>query len=439
MSGLSTQPYKGTRDFFPQDKRYQDYIFEKWTSAAKAFGFENYDGPLLEDVELYKAKSGEELINEQIYSFYDRGERFVAIRPEMTPTLARMVAQIYKEAPLPLRWFSIPNLYRYEKPQRGRLREHWQFNIDIFGASKNAGEMEILQLAVFLMESFGANETMFELLINDRHIVDATFENLLKLNQEQTYKLYKIVDKSKKVSREDLAKMLAELNLDQQKEKIFYQYLDLKSFDEAISFLQGHGLEHAASELRELTNLLNTLGIEKYLTYDPTIVRGLDYYTGMVFELFDKHPENRRAICGGGSYANLLGIFNEGPLAGIGLGMGDVTLSDFLKTHQLMPDLSKPDLDIMMTAQVEEALIPLSKLAILFRQEGFSVVMNYGITKLKKAFPLAQKRGAKFIVLMGQQELEKNQIVVKNLEMKEQKEFNYLSDQFLKELIQWLG
>jgi histidyl-tRNA synthetase len=164
---LSKSPYRGTRDLFPQNKRKQQYIFDVMRKTAQAFCFEPYDGPLLEEVDLYRAKSGTELINEQIYAFIDRGEREVAIRPEMTPTLARMVAQIHREVAKPLRWYSIPNLMRYEKPQKGRLREHWQFNCDIFGAPENLGETEILQVAVSLFKNFGANQKHFEILLND--------------------------------------------------------------------------------------------------------------------------------------------------------------------------------------------------------------------------------------------------------------------------------
>src|SRR5690606_12986661 len=190
---LSKKAYKGCRDFFPTQMRVRDYVFDKMRNAALSFGFEAYDGPLLEEVELYKAKSGEELINEQIYAFIDRGEREVAIRPEMTPTLARMVANIHREFPKPLRWYAIPNLMRYEKPQRGRLREHWQFNCDIFGVPEGLGEVEILSTLCFFLESLGANESMFSIQINDRAVVDSLLFNVFKVDKDSAYNLYKII------------------------------------------------------------------------------------------------------------------------------------------------------------------------------------------------------------------------------------------------------
>ena len=208
---LSKKPYKGCRDFYPLDMRVRDYIFDQMKKAAHDFAFEAYDGPLLEEVDLYLAKSGEELINDQIYSFTDRGERKVAIRPEMTPTLARMVAGVHRETSKPIRWYSIPNVMRYEKPQRGRLREHWQMNADVFGAQEHLGEIEILSLMDHLMRNFGADTSMYGILLNDRRVVDSIFTELLKLDTDSSYKLYKVIDKAKKVSNEALDKMVSEI------------------------------------------------------------------------------------------------------------------------------------------------------------------------------------------------------------------------------------
>ncbi len=417
---LNKQPYRGTRDFFPKDKRIRDYLFSVMTKTAESFGYESYDGPLLEEVELYKAKSGEELINDQIYSFTDRGERFVAIRPEMTPTLARMVAQIHRESSKPLRWFSIPNLMRYEKPQRGRVREHWQFNCDVFGSPGRLGEVEILQLAVELFMRYGANSSHFEILINDRTIVDAIFKTLMKINEEQTHKLYKIVDKAKKVTQEALVKMITELKLSPESENIFYSYLQLKNFDEVTTFLLKNNLNEIANDFSNFIDYIKKVELSEYLKYDPTIVRGLDYYTGIVFEIFDKHPDNRRALCGGGAYANLLQIFNEDALPGVGFGLGDVTLKDFLEVHNLLPNLDIPDNDIFLTFQEEEGLEATLKLAQYLRQNDLKVISNFETLKFKKVFPLAEKKGVRFITLMGSDELSKNQIQLKNLASKEQ-------------------
>jgi len=419
IMALTKQPYKGTRDFFPPLERQRQFIFRQMRHTAELFGYEPYDGPLLEEVELYKAKSGEELINEQIYSFTDRGERFVAIRPEMTPTLARMIAQIHRETTKPIRFYAIPNLMRYEKPQKGRLREHWQFNVDIFGAPKRQGEFEILQVAVSLMENFGANNTMFEILINDRSIVEIIFKKIMKLDNELTYKLYKVIDKSKKITKEALEEMVNKLDLSPHNQNIFYQYLALQSFTDAINLLQEHG-ETLASDLSDFLNLVAKSNLKNYLTYDPAIVRGLDYYTGIVFEIFDKHPENRRAICGGGSYADLLKIFDEPSVPGVGFGLGDVTLTDFLTTHKLLENFSLPQNDLLLTIQDDRALVTSINLADKLRKQQLKIVNHYETIKFNKVFPLAEKKGANFVAFIGENELNSKTVQLKNMKDKTQ-------------------
>lgn len=419
---ISKKPYKGTRDFFPSEKRIQDFIFQNMTKTAQSFGYEHYDGPLLEEVELYKAKSGEELINDQIYSFEDRGGRFVAIRPEMTPTLARMVAQIHKEYPKPIRWFSIPNLMRYERPQKGRLREHWQFNCDIFGAPGRLGELEILLVVKELLENYGATSEHFEILLNDRAIVDGIFGKISS-DKDTQYRLYKIVDKSKKVPRETLEKEVSQLGMAEESQKLFFSYLDTTDFSQLIAILKEQGLSETATDFESFVTLTKTSGLNEYIKFDPAIVRGLDYYTGVVFEVFDKHPDNRRAICGGGAYAGLMQIFNEQPLPGVGFGLGDVTLKDFLETHGLMPDLSKPDNDLMISFQNESGFLDLAGLASALRKAGLNVFMGLEEIKFKKVFKEAEKRGSKFVLLFGDQEKEAGIVLIKNLATKEQTEF----------------
>lgn len=420
---LSKNPYKGTRDLFPLQKRIQNYLFDTMKKTAESFGYEPYDGPLLEEVELYKAKSGEELINEQIYSFTDRGNRFVAIRPEMTPTLARMVAQVHREIPKPIRWYAIPNLMRYENPQKGRLREHWQFNCDLFGADETDAALEMLLVLSTLMKNFKADSSMFGILINDRRIVDGLFQNVLKLTAEESYKLYKIIDKSKKVSAEALDKMVGEVIKDENKKIIFKKYLVLTTFDDLRIFLSELELHHENKLFMDFVNNLKILGLDQVVQYDPTIVRGLDYYTGMVFEVFDKHPDNRRAICGGGAYANLLQIFNEDPLPGIGFGLGDVTLTDFLKTHNILPDFAKTDLDLLATFQVEEAKYIVTKLAHNLRENNLKVETHLSAVNFKKVFGVAEKKGCHFLLLMGSDEIETGDIIIKNLKHKTQEKF----------------
>jgi histidyl-tRNA synthetase len=418
---LSNRPYKGTRDFFPKDKRLLDYIYNNIKNVLLSFGFEAYDGPILEDTELYRAKSGNEIVNDQMYHFVDKGNRSVAIRPEMTPTLARMISQVVREQPLPFRWFSFPNLMRFEKPQRGRLREHWQLNCDIYGAPEIWGEAEIFSILIKIMKSFGATSQQFKLLINDKKMVEIFFKTVLNLNTEQIQQTYKFLDKYKKINNEARDKMLSEISLNSEQEKIFNEYLALSSFNNLNLFLHKYNIEQNCENLIQFNHVINELEISEYLTYDPTIVRGLDYYTGIVFELFDTNKKNPRAICGGGRYDNLLEIFNGPNVSGIGFGMGDVTLSDFLETHGLLPNFDSNIIDALVTFQTQEAEAISFKVAENLRSHGLNVEYVFNCIKIKKAFNMAQKKTAKYIVLIGDDELSKSLVTIKNLETREQK------------------
>lgn len=410
---LDKKSYRGTRDFFPEDFSIREYLFSHMHNTAQQFGYQGYDGPLLEPVELYQAKSGEELINDQIYSFTDRGDRFVAIRPEMTPTLARMVAQVYREYPKPLRWYAIPNLMRYEKPQKGRLREHWQFNCDIFGAPENLGEREIIELAVSLLQSFGANDSHFALLLNDRRIVDGLIQKSLDVDSQTSLKIYKIIDRAKKISAKDLENDLLKI-LSEEKTNIILEYLALSDFNALKNFTQKHQLEEQAQAFLFFVSKTEKTFLKPYLQYDPSIVRGLDYYTGLVFEIFDKHPENKRAICGGGSYANLLGIFNEGPLAGVGFGLGDVTLLDFLKVHNLLPTIKASHSQILISYAKENCEENALQLAHALRVQNLKAEVMLGEQKNKKAFTYSEKNSIPFVLLFDENE----EISIRNMQSK---------------------
>jgi len=386
---LSKSPYRGTRDFFPADMRLRNYIFKKWSEVSELYAYEPYDGPLLEEVSLYLAKSGEELINEQIYSFKDRGDRHVAIRPELTPTVARMVAQIHREVAKPIRWFSIPNLMRYERTQRGRLREFWQYNADIFGGG-TLGEIEILQMAVSLIKSFGATSEHFEILVNDRRHVEMIFKEKVRANEEESKKLYKLIDKSQKIPHDKLVEELKLILNAPTREEAFLSYLSSKDVPEFLKQMQNSGLS-------------------EYVKFDPTIVRGLDYYTGLVFEIFDKHPENRRAIAGGGAYANLLQIFNEPSLEGVGIGMGEVPFTLFLTSHGLLPDFTKPEFDVLVAYTHPDAGTVAQKAAAILREANLKTELFLGEAKPKKIYAQTDRKNFNFVILIGED------IQIKNL------------------------
>jgi histidyl-tRNA synthetase len=333
---------------------------------------------------------------------------------------------------------------RYENPQRGRLREHWQLNCDIFGAQTPFSEIEIFQLIIFLLNSFGAHHDHFEILVNDKRASEAFLQQTLKLTTKESQPLIKLLDRSKKIKPVDLEKQLATILPDQHKQTLFLQYLSIKSVAQLEHFAKEHQLEPAYQHLITILQMAEKLHIHKYLVFDPSIVRGLDYYTGIVFEVFDKNPENRRAIAGGGSYDRLLEIFGEDPLPAIGFGMGDVTLKDFLQTHQLLSKhISEPSFHLALvngsqgnsdtykhdehsnSTEFIDHRLSMLKLANQLREHHLSVLTQIQHQKFPKAAAWAAKRGAMYLGFLGEQELANHTIVIKNLSTGDQQTFSF--------------
>src|SRR3990167_1827560 len=276
---LGTESYKGVSDFFPEDQAIQNYIFDIMRKSVESFGFEEYGASILEYSDLYKAKTSEEIVNEQTYSFIDRGGREVTLRPEMTPTVARMISSKWQDYPTPVRWYSIPNLFRYEKPQKGRLREHFQLNADIFGIASPFADAEIIFLASTLMKNFGAKEADFEIRINSREFLN-DFVGSLGLKEEDRIKFYRLLDKKDKISEEDFKSSVKNLLGGDIANKLMEKFY----FGEAILTMMPES--SAAKYLNSVIDILKDLGF-KNVKFSPTLTRGFDYYTGIVFEVFD--------------------------------------------------------------------------------------------------------------------------------------------------------
>ena len=310
-SKLSMKSYKGVRDFYPEDMAIQNYIFSVWKKVAESFGYQEYGASILEPAELYKNKTSQEIVNEQMFTFIDRGGREVALRPEMTPTLARMVAARRKSLKFPLRWYSIPNVFRYERPQRGRKREHWQLNCDLMGLSGIEAEVEIISIAHAIMKAFGAKDEDFEIKVNDRKLLDDIFDKIGGTSNSARAEVVRLLDR-----REKIDNFMDELirHLGKEKKEQFLELLEKTDSSE---------------KLENLKNLLNSRDIHNVVV-ETKLARGFDYYTGLIFEVFDTHKENLRSLFGGGRYDNLLEIFGADPVPAIGFGMGDITIRDFL-------------------------------------------------------------------------------------------------------------
>lgn len=395
---LSTESYKGVRDFYPDDMAVQQYMFDVWSQTAESFGFERYDASVLEPADLYKAKGAEneEMVNEQTYTFTDRGEREVTLRPEMTPTVARMIAGKRRELSFPVRWYSIPNLFRYERAQRGRLREHWQLNCDIFGSTDYTADVEMIALAHQIFMNFGADESMFEILVNNRATMKKAYELLGITDEDTVTAITRLNDRKAKIEADVYLAQLTEI-------------VGADSLAKEIATM----IESDDPGDNAVVAGLKELGITN-VRIDRSLARGFDYYTGTVFEIIDTAPDNNRSMMGGGRYDNLTALFGGDPISGIGFGFGDVTLRNFLETHDLLTaDLTAPTLMIM---PIEPAFnLEAQKIAAAFRMTGISVAVDFSDRKVGKKLDAAGKTFVDYALILGSDEIKQQTYTLKRL------------------------
>ncbi len=419
MSNLSTQSYKGTRDYFPEEKRLQNYIFSKWRQVVESFGYEEYGAPLLEPIEIYTAKSGQELATEQTYVFEDRGGRTVAIRPEMTPTISRMVAAKRQEMAMPARLYSIANFMRYERPQRGREREFWQLNADLFGVDGPAADAEIIELSHACVMALGAKQDMFKIRVNNRQLVEILMTKFLGLDVIGTPMMIKLLDRKNKIPSEVFRQQAIEIFGNQANEGLpkLADLINIKSLNDLPEIIRS---TEAVQSLSKVLEQLKQKGISN-VEFDVTLMRGLDYYTGTVFEFFDTAPENNRAMFGGGRFDGLVGLFGAEPAPTVGVGMGQTTVQNFLETHELLPEFSSKT-DVYIIAVDQTAVRGADELAKKLRQNGVRAELDITDRKLDKQIKTALKKRIPFVAFVGGYELESGIYTVKNLvESSEQK------------------
>jgi len=394
-SSFSAERYRGVRDFYPEDQFVQRFIFEHMERSCELFGYEEYGASILEPVELYRGKSSEEIVNEQMYTFTDRGGREVALRPEMTPSLARLIAAREREIPFPARWYAIANMFRYERPQRGRLREHWQLNADIVGAAGIEADAEVIALAHFIMRSMGADEHDFEIRLSDRRLLDAAYE---ECGIEGTLRpaATRLLDKRDKL--DDFPAALAEL-LGAERARALEEKLERTT---------------SSAFLEELRSELQGFDVRN-VSIDTRVTRGFDYYTGMVFEVYDTSEENRRSLFGGGRYDNLLAHFGGKQIPAVGFGMGDVTARDFLDAHGLLPGYA-PATELMLCVVDRSAMVHANKLAQDLRREDVTVAVNFSGKRIGDQVRQADKMNIPFVIAVGESERDSGRYTVKNLE-----------------------
>ena len=423
---MKIPPVKGTRDFYPQEMSVHNWIIDGWRKVSLRNGFEEYDGPIFEYLKMFQIKSGDE-IAEQLFSLTDRGGRDLALRPEMTPTLARMVNQKINSLPKPIKWFSIPRLFRAERPQKGRLREFFQWNIDIIGVDDVLADAEVIFTTIDYLRQTGLTSNDIVVKVSSRGMLKAVMESI-GISDEHLISLYTVLDKKNKLPSEVFDEMLSEQLPDSS------QANEVREFMRCVDFSQiesKYGECDGISEIRELLGLLSDMGVGDYYLFDPGIVRGLAYYTGIVFEIYDR-ADSLRAICGGGRYDNLLKDFGGPSIPATGMGMGDCVLEILLREKGLLEkQLPKISLDFFVAYVDDVYKNEAVRITMDLRSRSFSANFSYKAAKLNKQLKQASDQNTQTCIIVGD-EFKDNKLVIKDMITGEQKSFNV--DEFFSEL-----
>jgi len=397
------QAVKGTRDFYPEQMAIRNWLYETVRSVAESFGYQEYEAPMLESLELYAAKSGEELVKEQSYVFPDRGGSQITLRPELTPSLARMIAQKQDELTFPVRWWSFGPFWRYERPQKGRTREFFQWNVDMLGANSPEADAENVAVLATFFQRVGLNPSQVLILVNNRRLMESQLD-ALAIENDIRAAVSNWIDRRGKLALEAWEINGREIGLSPE------QLTSLKSI------LDNKELWKQSEELKRFFSAVEALGLSEYVQFDPSIVRGLQYYTGTVFEAWEVGGEIKRSILGGGRYDNLLAEVGGERLPAVGFAMGDVVITLLLQKYDLLPkNLSVQPASVLVTVFDQERLLDSFKLAAELRRAGLKVAIYPEPAKLPKQFKYADKIKARVTIVLGPDEVVKNQTTIKDL------------------------
>ena len=409
MSQNIIPPVKGTRDFYPEDQAFQNWLYSKFKEVAELFGFQEYEGPTIESLDLYAAKSGEELVKRQAFTLKDQSENILALRPEMTPTLARMVAQKAGELTFPVKWFNFGRRFRYEKPQKGRSREFFQWDVDILGPENLEADAEVIAIAATLFQKLGLTPQEVRIKINDRKLLQERFLSL-QIPEEKMVAAFRLADKKDKVSRMDFIEMAKEEDFSEDQAKGILQILEEKN-----AFLDSLWLV-------KIFELLKRYGVAEYAEYDPSIVRGLEYYTRTVFECWDSRGEFR-AIGGGGRYDNLVeSVGGKQKIPGVGIAMGDMVIAEVLRANNKYPSLSVNKTKVLVTVFSPELYDKSLEIADKLREKDINTEVYLDPSaKMEKQLKYADRKAIPYAIIIGPVEAVENTIVIKNMSTGEQK------------------
>lgn len=422
MKQFTNIPPKGTSDWLPDEYQIRKYIFDTWRKVCENFGYKEYLTPMVEYADLYRAKSGEDIGGKELTTFEDRGGRELAIRPEMTPSVTRMVSKFYESTPKPIRLFSIANFFRNEKPQKGRNREFWQLNFDIFGSTSTNADIEILVIALEIMLAFNPPVGSFTLNINNRRIIDFILNEFAKVTEEQRVAVVRILDKFEKLTREDFDLRLSQVGLNQEQIENLFIFMSSNSQEELVKAIPKVLENDGMKEVLEITGKLNEYGYSDWFKFTPNVIRGFDYYDGMVFEVSDNNPENKRSLFGGGRYNGLAGIFGGNPFPAVGCAPGDETTKIFLESWGLLENIkSKMQNEKFYVPVLDESLFDEAfAIANKLRKEGKIVETGLEVERLGKALDRANRESIDKVVILGT--IEQSSGIYKIKDMKTGKE-----------------
>lgn len=395
------QRVKGTREFYPEDMAFRTWLGNQMRAVSESFAYQEYDGPFLEKLDLYAAKSGEELVKEQSFVFQDRGGSEVALRPELTPSLARMVAQRQNQLSYPLRMWSFGPFWRYEQPQKGRTREFFQWNIDLIGVNSYQADAELLAVAASFFKRVGLTPDKVRINVNNRRLMDAALAGI-GIKDEEKALVFRMIDRRDKMRIAEWRAYGIDGGLTEEK------------IDALVKLLENKDLWQSSDELKEIFALLEKMGLHDYFAFDPEVIRGLLYYTGTVFEARDLSKDGR-AILGGGRYENLVNEVGGDPLSGVGFAMGDVMIRVVLEKYGLYPELKVQPADIMVTCFDASCLADSYAIAMKLREAGLKISCYPEAVKLDKQIKYANKIGMKALVIAGPDEIARGMVTVKNL------------------------
>lgn len=423
-------PPKGTMDRMPDEYLIRSYIFNTRRKTCQTFWYEEYLTPLLENADIYRAKSGEDVGGTELTLINDRGGRDLAIRPEMTPSVTRMVSRFYPQLPKPIRFFSIANFYRNERPQKGRNREFWQLNVDMFGENSTHAEVELIQLSIEIMRAFRAPAQSFSVYINHRHLITTVFEKI-GIEKDTMIELVRLLDKRNKLSREAIEEKMLELGLTKQQQTDIFTFCELENVEQLKIFFPDidaggeNTHQKVYQELLYVVNTLKQLGYENSIIFKANLMRGFDYYNGIVFEIFDTHPDNTRALFWGGRYNGLATIFGTQSFPAVGFAPGDETMKIFLENRWLTHHAKDMiDQDTYYMPILDESLYAQSlTIATDLRSQNKNVVTGTSLQTLSETIQYANKRQRTHVVIFGGEEKKDNMYSIKNLQTREQQAF----------------